>query len=127
MMYTLLKGSRRAFTTVAQSVSDASITWAALERQYVSYKLIFGIAGVAAGGSVYLTQRATESQIVKAKAEFQKEINNINLGIGQISNSIAKLDTDMNQRFTKIDEKFEQKFKTMECDISALRVDIRSR
>lgn len=156
IMNSFLRSSRRVFSTVAQSATDMSITWASLERQYVSYKLFVGLAGA----TVVLNQWATESQIVKAKAEFQQEVNNISLGVGQINNTLAKLSTDIDTRFQKmednidtrfkaletdidtrfkaletdIDTRFkkmssdiDQKFKTVECDISALRVDIRSR
>lgn len=118
MMHTFVRNSRRAFTTVAQSVSDASITWSALERQYVSYKLLLGIAGVTTGGAVYLSQWATQSQIVQAKADFQREINQINHGIGQINLTLAKLDMDMNHRFTKMETDIEQRFAKMDEKIA---------
>lgn len=112
IMYTLLKGSRRAFTTVAQSVSDANITWAALERQYVSYKLILGIAGVAAGTSVYASDRVTESQIVKAKADFHEDINKLSHGIDKLSISMERLDNRLSKMETDMSD-INKKFMTI--------------
>lgn len=97
MIRTLLRPKTiitRGCASAAQAATLDPSLWVALERTFVSYKTIFGIAGIVtagAGGAVAINQWATHIQIEKAKAEIQKDLNGMNQRFDRLESLLVAL------------------------------------
>jgi hypothetical protein len=72
-----------------------------LERTFVSYKTVFGVAGfigAGAGGAIGINQWVTHTQIEKAKVEIQKDLNKIEKDLNEMNKRFDTLESLIQER-----------------------------